>query len=66
MLTDSDMAELAELGEKIQLDLSCDVNGEGVPCRTDRLEAVKNMVAYLRLHDYQVHDEYQIPYDGDI
>ena len=59
-LTDSDMAELAELGEKIQLDLSCDVNGEGVPCRTDRLEAVKNMAEYLRLHDYTITN------DGDM
>ena len=50
-LTEEDLVELAELGTKIQLGLSCDANGTGMPCRTDRLEAVKNMVRYLEIHD---------------
>ena len=34
-----------------------DANGEGVPCRTDRLDAVGNMLEYLRLHDYTITNE---------
>ena len=50
-LTEEELVELAELGRKIQLDLACDINGTGVPPRTDRLEAVKNMARYLEIHD---------------
>ena len=53
-LTDEEITELKDLGERIQLDLSCDANGTGLPCRTDRLEAVKNMVRYLEIHDLAV------------
>tara|TARA_R110002110_G_scaffold223005_1_gene436888 strand:+ start:24 stop:212 length:189 start_codon:yes stop_codon:yes gene_type:complete len=53
-LTDGEMVELVELGEAIRLDLSCDANGTGLPCRTDRLEAVKNMVRYLEIHDFKI------------
>ena len=53
-LTDKEMAELAELGKRIQLGLSCNVNGEGVPCRSDRTAAVCDMKRYLEIHDYQV------------
>ena len=53
-LTDEEIAELKDLGKWIQLDLSCDANGTGLPCRTDRLEAVKNMVRYLEIHDLTV------------
>ena len=53
-LTDLEMEKLAELGKLIQLGLSCDANDVGVPCRTDRLDAVGNMEEYLRLHDYVI------------
>ena len=53
-LTDADMLELARLGKVITLGLSCDINGSGWPCRTDRLYTVEAMKDYLRLHDYQV------------
>ena len=53
-LTDLEMEKLAELGKLIQLGLSCDANDVGVPCRTDRLDAVGNMKEYLRLHDYVI------------
>ena len=59
-LTDSDMVKLAKLGKLIQIDLSCDANGEGVPCRTDRLTAVEHMITYLRLHDYIITDEGEV------
>ena len=50
-LTEEELVELAELGRKIRLSLSCDANGTGVPCRTDRLEAVKDMAQYLEIHE---------------
>ena len=59
-LTDSDMVQLAELGKLIQLGLSCDANGEGVPCRTDRLDVVENMIKYLQLHDYIITNEVSV------
>ena len=54
LLTAREQEELFRLGEDIQKDLSCDANGTGVPCRTDRLEAVSNMKRYLEIHDYDV------------
>ena len=59
-LTDLEMVQLAELGKLIQLGLSCDANGEGVPCRTDRLDVVGNMIKYLQLHDYTITDEVSV------
>ena len=50
-LNDAEMAQLVELGKAIQLDLSCDANGTGLPCRTDRLDAVRLMRQYLDIHD---------------
>jgi hypothetical protein len=54
ILTDSEIEKLKTLGEKIQLSLSCDCNGTGVPCRTDRLGAVDFMIEYLKIHGYEV------------
>jgi hypothetical protein len=53
-LNDTEIAELVELGKRIHESLSCDANGTGLPCRTDRLEAVRDMVRYLKLHDFYV------------
>jgi len=54
VLTDSNMKELSRLGNVISAGLSCDINGEGVPCHTDRLIALDAMKDYLRLHNYWV------------
>ena len=54
LLTAREQEELFRLGEDIQKDLSCDANGTGLPCRTDRLDAVSNMKRYLEIHDYDV------------
>jgi len=51
-LTDAEMKQLAELGKQIQLNLSCDVNGSGLPCHTDRLAAVQLMRRYLDIHEF--------------
>lgn len=58
-LTDEEVQELVELGEQIKGGLSCDLNGTGLPCRSDRLAAVESMIRYLQIHDYEVidHDE---------
>ena len=54
ILNAKEQEELVKLGDNIQKDLSCDANGTGLPCRTDRLEAVSNMKRYLEIHDYDV------------
>ena len=52
----TEIESLRELGEKIQQDLSCDLNGTGLPCRTDRLEAVENMIKYISIHGYKIEE----------
>jgi hypothetical protein len=53
-LSNKESDNLIDLGVKIRNDLGCDANGTGLPCRTDRLEAVSNMKRYLEIHDYDV------------
>jgi len=53
-LSEKELETLAGLGEKIKSCLDCNINGYGVPCRTDRLEAVKLMKKYLEIHDLEV------------
>ena len=51
-LSEDECSELHRLGEDIKAGLSCDANGTGLPCRTDRLDAVENMKRYLEIHGY--------------
>ena len=51
ILNKKEIKRLIELGKKIQLGLSCDINGQGIPCRTDRLQAVEDMKEYLSIHN---------------
>jgi hypothetical protein len=53
-LSEEEQDTLIRLGENIQANLSCDTNGTGLPCRTDRLEAVSGMKKYLKIHGYSV------------
>jgi len=46
-LTDEEVDMLAGIGKRIVLSLSCDANGDGIPCRTDRFQAMEDMMAYL-------------------
>ena len=55
-LNNAEIESLRELGEKIQQDLACDLNGTGLPCRTDRLEAVENMIKYISIHGYKIEE----------
>jgi hypothetical protein len=61
-LTNKETSWLVELGQDIQADLSCDANGTGLPCRTDRLSAVDSMKRYLEIHNYSVIDKNKKPY----
>jgi len=49
-LNKREIKQLAKLGKGIIASLSCDVNGMGIPCRTDRFAAVKLMGKYLKIH----------------
>ena len=53
-LSEEEMKQLAVYGKVIRDSLECDANGQGVPCRTDRLWAVHFMKRYLETHDYTV------------
>ena len=57
ILTDNQVEILIDLGPKIIGGLECDINGQGFPCRTDRLYAVDNMIKYVKLHGYRVIDK---------
>ena len=50
-LTDEEINRLGILGKSIKKSLSCDINGEGLPCRTDRLAAVGLMKKYISIHN---------------
>lgn len=58
-LTDKESERLIELGRDIRESLSCNANGTGLPCRTDRLEAVESMKEYLLIHNVEVKHEQQ-------
>ena len=56
-LSDQEIDILIKLGEGIAADLTCDANGTGLPCRTCRIQAVYNMVSYLKIHDIEIQEE---------
>ena len=49
-LSNKEIKKLSKLGKNIQRSLSCDINGMGIPCRTDRFAAADLMVKYLKIH----------------
>ena len=59
-LSNKEIKRLGKLGEGISVSLNLDLtdlNNIGIPCRTDRLEAVKDMKEYLEIHNYKVEEE---------
>lgn len=57
VLNKKEIKQLNKLGNgiRISLDLNLtDLNNIGIPCRTDRLHAVKLMIKYLKVHDLAV------------
>jgi hypothetical protein len=59
VLTSRELKKLAKLGKDIMACLSCDINDSGVPCRTDRFEAISLMKKYLEIHDYEIRESVQ-------
>mgnify|MGYP001580315255 CR=1 FL=1 len=53
-LNKEEVTTLSILGKDIRGCLSCTINDNGIPCRTDRLEAVELMKKYLEIHDYVI------------
>lgn len=62
-LTPKDVSTLSVLGHQIMGSLSCNINDNGIPCRTDRLEAVQLMIKYLEIHDIVSIKPEEIPDD---
>ena len=56
ILTDREVKRLIFLGKNIRLNLSCNINGTGFPCRSDRLSAVKLMKKYLIIHGERLNE----------
>ena len=54
-LNDNEVKQLIKLGEFIKIDLNCNLNR--LPCRTDRLDALKNMKKYLEIHNYKIEEK---------
>ena len=50
VLTRKEQKKLAKLGKDIIACLSCDINGTGMPCRTDRFMALELMQKYLLIN----------------
>ena len=50
-LNEIEIARLANLGHRIALSLECHEGPKGIPCRTDRLEAVRLMREFVQIHD---------------
>ena len=54
VLNKKEIKELVILGAKIKMALECDINGIGLPCRSDRLASVEDMIEYIEIHNYSV------------
>ena len=55
-LSKKEIKRLIELGRSIRRSLECDINGQGIPCRTDRLASVRYMIEYLNIHNIDTID----------
>ena len=51
ILSEDEINRLIILGDRIKQDLSCDLNGTGFPCRSDRMSAIKYMEEYLEINE---------------
>ena len=58
-LNKKEIKMLNKLGKDIRLSLDLnktDLNNIGIPSRTNRLQAVKDMIEYLKIHDFDGQD----------
>ena len=51
MLSNNEIDRLILLGDRIKQDLSCNLNGTGFPCRSDRMSAINCMEEYLEINE---------------
>ena len=58
VLNKDEIKELARLGKEIQAELSCDINDQGIPCRTGRFAVIEMMKDYLKIHNYEILEIY--------
>ena len=56
-LTTKEVKKLVKLGTNIVMGLECNINSTGLPCRTDRLDAVGNMIEYLTIHGFNIKEQ---------
>lgn len=57
ILSPKEIKQLNKLGTDIRMSLDLnytDLNDIGIPCRTDRFQAIKSMISYLKIHGYKV------------
>ncbi len=60
---------LNKLGKDIRLSLDLnktDLNNIGIPSRTNRLQAVKDMIEYLKIHDLRIYETDESGYQVEI
>ena len=51
----------------LSLDLNkTDLNDIGIPSRTNRLQAVKDMIEYLKIHDLRIYETDESGYQVEI
>ena len=57
VLNKEEIKKLNQLGKKITLSLDLrktDLNGIGIPSRTNRFALIEDMIEYLKIHDYKI------------
>ena len=56
-LNKKEIKRLNELGKSISISLDLrltDLNGNGIPSRTNRFAAIESMIEYLKIHNYKI------------
>ena len=57
VLNKEEIKKLNQLGKRITLSLDLrktDLNGIGIPSRTNRFALIEDMIEYLKIHDYKI------------
>ena len=68
-LNKKEIKKLNKLGKDIMLSLDLnktDLNNIGIPSRTNRLQAVKDMIEYLKIHDLRIYETDESGYQVEI
>ena len=68
-LNKKEIKMLNKLGKDICLSLdldNTDLNNIGIPSRTNRLQAVKDMIEYLKIHDLRIYETDEDGYQVEI